>query len=37
MTSKPTTQPRMWLYIVAILALCYIVGYGIGYLVGKVL
>lgn len=34
MTTKPTTT-RKWSAIIAILAVCFAVGYGIGYLVGK--
>ena len=36
MNGKPSTT-RKWSVIFAIIALCFVVGYGIGYLVGKVL
>ncbi len=36
MTSKPSST-RKWSVIVAVIAICFIVGYAIGYLVGKIL
>lgn len=36
MTSKPLST-RKWSVIVAVIAICFIVGYAIGYLVGKIL
>ena len=36
MTSKPSVT-RKWSLIIAIVATCFIVGYAIGYLIGKVL
>ena len=36
MTTKPSTT-RKWSVIFAGIALCFAVGYGIGYLIGKVL
>ena len=35
MTSKPSST-RKWSVIVAVIAICFIVGYAIGYLVGKI-
>lgn len=36
MTRKPSST-RKWSVIVAVIAICFIVGYAIGYLVGKIL
>lgn len=36
MAEQPKTI-RKWMTILAILAICFAVGYGIGYLVGKLL
>lgn len=36
MTSKPSST-RKWSVVIAILAICVIVGFGIGYLIGKML
>ena len=36
MTTKPTST-RKWSVIIAIIALCFIVGFAIGYVIGKLL
>ena len=36
MTSKPSST-RKWSVIVAVIAICFIVGFGIGYLIGTIL
>gem|GEM_PF-3269828 len=34
MSERPTVK-RKWSVIVAIIALCFVLGYGIGYAIGK--
>ena len=36
MTSKPSST-RKWSVVIAVLAICGVVGYAIGYLIGKML
>lgn len=36
MTSKPSST-RKWSVVIAIIATCFVVGYGIGYLIGSIL
>ena len=36
MTSKPSST-RKWSAVIGIIALCFIVGYSVGYLIGKML
>lgn len=36
MTSKPSST-RKWSVVIAIIAACFVVGFGIGYLIGSIL